>query len=75
MNIQVGAAKFRALQDEGKTSWPAPAKLDHGEYTSIPSREAGREIKCRVLQPQNGTSKGVFLHFHGGGHVLGHADW
>jgi acetyl esterase/lipase len=72
----MGAEKFRSLQDEGKTSWPAPTfRLDHATYINIPSRENGREINCRLVQPQNLKAEGVFLYSHGGGHVLGHCDW
>ena len=72
---QIGAEAYRQLQDQGKTSWPAPAKLSQGKTVNIPSRQSGREVVCRLLQPQDGTSKGVLLYFHGGGNVLGHADW
>jgi acetyl esterase/lipase len=75
MVFEIGAEAYRKLQDEGKTSWPAPAKLEHGKYINIPSRQSGRDIKCRLLQPLDGTSRGVFIYIHGGGHVLGHADW
>jgi acetyl esterase/lipase len=71
---EIGAAKFRALQDEGKIGWPLRPKLERAKNIFIRSREAGREIKCRLLEPQNKASEGVFLHIHGGGFVLNHAD-
>ncbi|KAH8669048.1 Alpha/Beta hydrolase protein [Xylariales sp. PMI_506] len=38
----------------------------------IPSREAGRSIPCRSMLPENGQApRGIFLHIHGGGIVLG----
>jgi acetyl esterase/lipase len=73
--LQIGAEEYRRLQEEGETSWPAPAKLGHAKDIFLPSRESDREIRCRLLQPQDGSSKGVFLYFHGGGYTLGHSDW
>lgn len=73
---EMGASAYRALQEEGKTGWPAPPKLERAKDIFLPSREGGREIKCRLLEPLDVVEEtGVFLHIHGGGHVLGHADW
>ncbi|KAK5694144.1 hypothetical protein LTR97_009765 [Elasticomyces elasticus] len=44
--------------------------LDSGKNITIPSREPGRSIPCRVFTPDNGKPKGVFYHIHGGGWVL-----
>lgn len=61
----------------GETPLPPPTVLPAGIDLSIPSRESGRSIPCRLFYPstsfQNGskpTTKGVFLHIHGGGWVL-----
>jgi acetyl esterase/lipase len=38
----------------------------------IPSGEAGRTIRCMLIQPITSMSNApTILHFHGGGHVLG----
>ena len=45
--------------------------LESGKNIQLPSREKGREIPCRVFQPEHGKKpKGVFYHIHGGGWVL-----
>lgn len=53
----------------GETPLPKPIVLP-GEKYLIPSRDAGREIPCRIIKPDSGSVKGVFLHIHGGGWVL-----
>lgn len=59
------------MRAAGETPLPKARYLDTAENFSIPSRDAGRSIPCRILRPQNGTAvKGVFLHIHGGGWVL-----
>ncbi|MCJ1478692.1 hypothetical protein MMC13_007373 [Lambiella insularis] len=68
---EVGAEKYRALRREGETSFPVPMVLDSGKPFSIPSREAGRDIPCRIMMPEGESSvKGVYMHIHGGGWVL-----
>ena len=49
---------------------PRPKVEDSGKNIKLPSREAGRDIPCRVFEPAEGKSKGVFYHIHGGGWVL-----
>ncbi len=74
--LQLGAEEFRRLQDAGKTVWPAPTyRAPNGSYIQIPSREIGREIKCRVVLPPSSKPDGAFFKIHGGGHVLCHCDW
>ena len=54
-----------------QTSFPKPTVLDQGKNIAIPSREAGRDIPCRLMLPSNGQPvKGVFMHVHGGGWVF-----
>lgn len=67
----VGAAKYREMWELGQTPLFKPAYLPEALDGTIPSRDAGREIPIRIYKPDNGQpSKGVFLHFHGGGFVL-----
>ncbi|CZT50466.1 related to lipase 2 [Rhynchosporium secalis] len=75
---EVGAQKYREMRYRGETALPAPVLLPQAVDISIASREKGRYIPCRILYPQSRKteeerkgSKGVVLHFHGGGWVLG----
>jgi len=67
---EVGAVKYRVLRKEGKTPLPKPIVLDAGKSFSIPSRDKGRDIPCRLMMPENGRPVGVYMHIHGGGWVL-----
>lgn len=68
---EVGTAKYRQMRETGETPLPVPVYLLAARDAALPSREAGRDIPVRVYAPDNGQpSKGIFLHFHGGGFVL-----
>ncbi|MCJ1249338.1 hypothetical protein MMC30_006561 [Trapelia coarctata] len=67
---EVGAEQYRALRREGKTHFPKPIVLDAGKSFSIPSREKGRDIPCRLMMPEGGKPVGVYMFIHGGGWVL-----
>ena len=68
---QVGAAKYREMRARGETPLPPATLLESAEQTSIPSRDSGRDIPCRILKPTNGKHiTGVYMHIHGGGWVL-----
>jgi acetyl esterase/lipase len=54
----------------GETPLPKPVVLESGVDTTIPSRDTGRELPCRVFKPENEETKGVLMHIHGGGWVL-----
>ncbi|KAL3454874.1 Alpha/Beta hydrolase protein [Aspergillus insuetus] len=71
---EIGAAKYREMQLSGKTPLPPPVYLPNTIETTISSRDASRQIPVRVYKPDNGPSKGIFLHTHGGGWVLGSHD-
>ena len=69
--FDVGVAKYRQMRETGETPLPVPVYLPGARDGSVPSREKGREIPLRIYAPDNGqSSKGVFLHIHGGGFVL-----
>lgn len=67
---EVGAEKYRQMRWNGEANMPRPQVLENGINIRLPSREAGREIPCRVFKPNSGKAKGVFYHIHGGGWVL-----
>jgi acetyl esterase/lipase len=71
---EVGSAKYREMQLSGKTPIPPPVHLPNAIEMTIPSRDPSRQIPVRVYKPDNGPSKGVFLHAHGGGWVFGSHD-
>ena len=55
----------------GETAFPKPIILADGVDLPLPSRDEGRSINCRVMQPSSCTKpKGVYLHIHAGGWVL-----
>lgn len=67
---EVGAQKVRDARAAGTGVFPAPVKSDRAEWIEI-GGPAGK-IKLRAIAPDK--SRGVYLHIHGGGHVLGAAD-
>ncbi len=69
--MQVGAERYRQMRVNGETPLPMRVVLESGKSFSIPSRDAGRDIPCRVMLPEHGGPvKAVFMHIHGGGWVL-----
>jgi acetyl esterase/lipase len=66
----VGAARTRAARASGNGPFPAAPKSDRARWIEIDG-PAGK-IKLRAVAPE--TSRGAYLHIHGGGHVLGAAD-
>ncbi len=66
----VGAQKVRDARARGEGIFPAAAKSDRARWIEI--KGAGGPIKLRVIAAEQ--SRGVYLHIHGGGHVLGAAD-
>jgi acetyl esterase/lipase len=67
----VGTTKYNEMREAGETPLPRPVFLPEAEDAELPSRENGRHIPIRVYRPQDGQpSRGIFLHFHGGGFVL-----
>lgn len=66
----VGAQKVREARARGEGAFPPAAKSDRARWVEIDG-PAGK-LKLRTLAPAQ--SRGVYLHMHGGGHVLGAAD-
>lgn len=66
----VGPAKVRAARARGEGIFPAPPKSERARWIEIDG--PGGKLSLRVVAPA--TSRGVYLHIHGGGHVLGAAD-
>jgi acetyl esterase/lipase len=68
---EVGIAKYREMRETGETPLPIPVYLPETRDATLPSRDEGRDIPLRVYRPDNGLpSKGIIMHFHGGGFVL-----
>lgn len=68
----VGVQKVRDARSDGTGPFPAPEKSARASWIEIEG-PAGI-VKLRAIGPQGGGSRGVYLHIHGGGHVLGAAD-
>jgi acetyl esterase/lipase len=64
-------AAIRAARASGQGVFGRIIRLPHAETRTIPG-PAG-EIPLRILRPR-GDVRGAYLHFHGGGHVLGAED-
>ncbi|KAL4949128.1 alpha/beta-hydrolase [Aspergillus filifer] len=73
---EVGAVEYRKMHAEGRAALPPPIYLPGATDATIPSRDSARTIPIRVYKPDNGRpSRGVFLHSHGGGFVLGNEKY
>ncbi|CAN5922702.1 hypothetical protein BH11GEM2_BH11GEM2_36900 [soil metagenome] len=69
----VPAAQVRAARREGKGMFPAPVFLPDLTELEVPGRTG--PVKLRVARPPRSVSpRGVYLHIHGGGWMLGAAD-
>jgi acetyl esterase len=66
-----GAEASRAARRRGDGPFPAPVMSPRAQTRSIPSKD-GNSIALRVITPDR--PRGVYLHIHGGGWVLGGAD-
>src|SRR5579863_2057936 len=67
----VGAATAREARRRGNGPFPPPVMSTRAVVRSIPGRQ-GHAIPLRIFVPDN--PRGVYLHIHGGGWVLGGAD-
>lgn len=68
---EIGAPRMRDMRRRGEGPFPAVEYSKLARTIEIDGRE-GRKIALRIIAPE--SPKGVFLHFHGGGWVLGSAD-
>src|SRR5580704_9309973 len=66
-----GAEAFRAARRRGEGPFPAPVMSSRARTITITGK-SGNAIPLRVIEPQ-GKARGVYLHLHGGGWVLGGA--
>jgi len=64
-------AAIRAARASGQGTFGPIVRLPHAETRTI--RGPAGEIPLRVIRPK-GDVRGVYLHIHGGGHVLGSED-
>jgi len=66
-----GAAATRAARRRGDGPFPPPVMSNRARTRMISGKD-GNEIPLRIIAPDN--PRGVYLHIHGGGWVLGGAD-
>jgi acetyl esterase len=67
----VGAEAIRAARRRGEGPFPAPVMSNRARTIVIAGKD-GNEIPLRVIAPAQ--PRGIYLHLHGGGWVLGGAD-
>ncbi len=67
----IGPETFRAARRRGEGPFPAPVMSSRARTIAISGKD-GNEIALRVIAPDN--PRGIYLHIHGGGWVLGGAD-
>jgi acetyl esterase/lipase len=67
-----GPAASRAARRRGEGPFPAPVMSPRARTVTITGKD-GNDIPLRIIEPQ-GKARGVYLHLHGGGWVLGGAD-
>jgi acetyl esterase len=67
----VGPETFRAARRRGEGPFPAPVMSGRARTITITGKD-GNQIPLRVIAPAN--PRGIYLHIHGGGWVLGGSD-
>src|SRR5262245_36715790 len=67
----IGPAAMRAARRRGEGPFPAPVMSSRARVITITGKE-GNQIPLRVIAPAQ--PRGIYLHIHGGGWVLGGAD-
>ncbi|HZK89434.1 MAG TPA: alpha/beta hydrolase [Stellaceae bacterium] len=66
-----GPAAFRAARRRGEGPFPAPVMSSRARTITITGKD-GSQIPLRIIAPAE--PRGVYLHLHGGGWMLGGAD-
>ena len=66
-----GAAELRAARRRGEGPFPPPVMSSRARTMTIAGKD-GHDISLRVIEPAR--PRGIYLHLHGGGWVLGGAD-
>ncbi|KAJ2893375.1 hypothetical protein MKZ38_008739 [Zalerion maritima] len=66
------AEEYRKWRKEGLNGFPKPFHHPQARVIQIPSDHGAHTIPLRIIPPK-GEAKGVFLHFHAGGFVIGSA--
>lgn len=69
-NFALPVPEVRAIRREGRGPFPAPTLSDRARTITIEGRRG--PLALRVLAPDQ--PRGVYLHIHGGGWMLGDAD-
>ncbi|OQE06643.1 hypothetical protein PENVUL_c017G02431 [Penicillium vulpinum] len=64
------AAAYRKMRREGLNGFTAPALNPKAKTVDVLGRD-GHQIELRIIAPQEKPSRGVWLHFHAGGFVIG----
>lgn len=67
----IGAEQTREARRQGRGPFPPAPKSERAVTRTIKGR-GGHDIPLRVIAPDN--PRGVYLHIHGGGWVLGASD-
>lgn len=67
----LSAPEARRVREQGAGAFPVPVRLDSAEARTV--SHDGHDVAVRILRPA-GECRGVYLHLHGGGWVLGGAD-
>lgn len=67
-----GPETFRAMRRRGEGPFPAPVMSPRARTIAITGKD-GHQLPLRVIAP-DAPPRGVYLHLHGGGWVLGGAD-
>ena len=68
----IGAQAMRAARRRGEGPFPAPVFSSRARTMTIAGKD-GNKIPLRVIEPAQ-SPRGIYLHLHGGGWVLGGAD-
>lgn len=68
----IGPAAFRQAQREGLSGFPSAMFSDRARDRTIDGPDG--PLRLREITPAQGQPRGVYLHIHGGGWVIGGAD-